>query len=117
MKNLLSLILFTLSISASVIDRRGWNQNTPAPLKAYKIESMAPLTLPTAKRMKMIYGPYKIRGTKNKSPMPGMDHSMDPAGTAYTNMVLDSVTRVLNSTFHSVNTADGIYSHHTAFID
>jgi hypothetical protein len=40
-------------------------ENLPTPFqKALAIEEIKPLTNPTAKRLRMTYGPYKIKGNE-----------------------------------------------------
>jgi hypothetical protein len=107
------------------------------------MENIAPQILPEAKRVKITYGPFKLRGTEvccsiiiltidgaNSPPQsrinPGNTPSLDPAGTAFSDslgpdfprdiMVLSSVSKILNETFQIAQVTEGFYNHHAAFI-
>lgn len=45
--------------------------------KAYAVVEIKPILRPTAKRVKVIFGPYKIKGTETKGKV-GNGFSLDP---------------------------------------
>lgn len=99
---------------------------TPEVRKAYKIEQIPPQKYKDARRIRITYGPYKIRATSAKE-NPGNAFSMDPTGTGYNNLagtdfprdvlVVDGISGLANETFQKAIVDDGIYNHHTTFMD
>jgi len=98
----------------------------PEVRKAYKIEKLKPRVRPDATRVRITYGPYKIRASGAKGRV-GNTFSMDPAGTGYQNlagddfprdaMFVDSYTVLLNETFQKAYVDDGLYNHHIVWYD
>jgi hypothetical protein len=113
------------------------------PKKAYKIEQIKPLTpVPGAKRMKILYGPYRLKAANvsictwrclmssdsiKSTVKVGNGMSMDRGGTGYMNMVasdflkdvtvLEVHSEVQTLDFKRASTDEGIYNHHNVFMD
>jgi hypothetical protein len=81
----------------------------------------------TVKRMRIVYGPYKIKGLKDTSGKKfGNSKSADPAGTAFTHMAAEfpqDVTLITaNTTWvwkdgSEARVDQGIYNHHHLVVD
>jgi len=95
--------------------------------KAMKVEDIKTvLGIPGAKRIRMVYGPYKL-GAANGTAKLGNGKSMDKGGTAYQYMidedfprdvmVLEASSEVQGDNFKSAGTEQGIYNHHNVFMD
>jgi len=95
--------------------------------KAYKIEELKTQTpVPGAKRIRIIYGPYKL-GAANSTTKLGNGFSMDRGGTGYMHMVASDVptditvlqahSELQNPDFTRVGTEQGIYNHHNVFME
>jgi len=99
---------------------------SPKIQKAMKIETIEPRIRKDAKRIRITYGPYKIRSSKDKQ-NPGNSFSMDPHGSGYSYSVgsdfprdvtvLQSQSLLVNETFQEATIDDGLYNHHTTFFD
>jgi len=98
----------------------------PAVRNPYKVEKLKPLVRPDATRVRITYGPYKIRASGSKVKV-GNSFSMDPAGTGYQNLAgddfprdatfVDASTTLLNETFQKAYVSDGLYNHHIVWYD
>jgi hypothetical protein len=106
---------------------------------AFKIENMTPLRRKEAKRIKITYGPYKLRAanvslrvssmwlTEKVRTKIGNSFSLDPAGTGYMYTtandfpkgvtVLDATTGVFDEKMKEISNQDGLYNHHNVFFD
>jgi len=92
--------------------------------KSFKIEDVKPVLRPDAKRIRLTYGPYKLKGLVNDKNA-GNSFTMDPQGTSYWNQVtgefprditvLDAVSRLVDENMQDTDIAKGIYNHHVAF--
>jgi len=123
-----SLLLPLLTDGAAVDPEKRQILGGPVPkLKALKIEDLPSKTgVAGAKRVKITYGPYKIKGTKSSSSS-GNAKSMDSGGSSFANDIDDdfprditimrSSTDVVNKDGKRLELKDGIYNHHTGFFD
>ncbi|KAF2664955.1 hypothetical protein BT63DRAFT_464214 [Microthyrium microscopicum] len=95
--------------------------------KALKIEQLpSKLNVTDAKRVRITYGPYIIKGTKTAKGL-GNARSMDSGGTSFANgvdtdfprdiTILKAYTDVQNKAGKRMELKDGIYNHHTVFFD
>jgi hypothetical protein len=93
-------------------------------MKPIKVESLEPQIRKDAKRLKIVHGPYKIKGLQDKSKI-GNGFSMDPAGTGYFFGVGDEIPRditllysrtdIVDKDLNRVEIKDGLYNHHNLF--
>ena len=94
---------------------------------ARKIEKIEPKLHQKATRLKVIYGPYKVRASNSKN-NPGNMAPMDSGGTAYAYKagedfptditVLGSTIVLVDENFRPITLeVDGIYNHHTSWAD
>ncbi|QDS68679.1 hypothetical protein FKW77_002226 [Venturia effusa] len=97
----------------------------PKPVKALKIEELQPRN-PAAKRIRVTWGPYKIRGSNSTSKL-GNSPSMDGGGTGYqfktdtdfpTDItLLDGIVEIHNKEGQRLTLEDNIYTHHFLMFD
>jgi hypothetical protein len=94
------------------------------------MEFIAPKFDSSAKRVRMVHGPYKIKGKDDKSVV-GNSRSGDPNGSAYVAMADPSFPRDITvlhtdaypafstgkNQYTKIKLSDGLYVHHTLFAD
>ena len=95
-----------------------------SPKSAMKIEEMKPILRPDAKRIRLTYGPYKLKGLA-KDKQGGNTFSFDPNGTGWWHKVtqefprnitiLDAFSKLVDDKFEDADVAGGLYNHHIAF--
>jgi len=105
----------------------GFRSVIPSKQKAFKVESIPPISkVEGAKRVKIIYGPYKLRAA-NDTKKVGNGQSMDRGGTSWQYQVdddfpkditiLQAKSEVQTTQFKRTSTAEGIYNHHNVFLE
>jgi hypothetical protein len=111
--------------------------------KAFKVEEIPPVLRKDAKRVRLTYGPYILKGaqvrrfgilhkssqlTLGQDPKRyGNSFSLDPSGTGYLYTVekdfptditiLDAFSYVADDKMKEIDRKDGLYNHHNVFID
>jgi len=93
-------------------------------MQAAKVEELKPKINPQAKRIKITYGPFKIKGLEDKKKY-GNSASLDPAGTGYNYLAKDvprDITVLQGGTIITENgrqiiLKDGLYNHHNVFFN
>jgi hypothetical protein len=98
----------------------------PPVQKVFKMEYLKPELNPDAKKIRITYGPYKIRSSTDTQ-NPGNSYSMDPHGSGYAFVAGDDFPRdvtvlatqsmLVNETFEKAIISDGLYNHHNTFYD
>jgi hypothetical protein len=111
--------------AAAAIEKRQLGANAPIQ-KTFKVENISPVVRSDAKRLKITYGPYKIKGANDASSV-GNGRSMDPHGTGYSYLagedfprdvtVLEAASMMVDENFKRADLADGLYNHHNVFYD
>ncbi|KAE9991312.1 hypothetical protein EG327_000153 [Venturia inaequalis] len=97
----------------------------PKPVKAAKIQELTPRN-PDAKRIRITWGPYMIRGTNSTSKL-GNSPSMDGGGTGYqfrtdtdfpTDItLLDGIVEIHNKEGKRLTLEENVYTHHFLMYD
>jgi len=97
---------------------------TTSLIKAAKVEELTPKINPQAKRVKITYGPFKIKGLEDKKKY-GNTVSLDPTGTSYNYLAVpDDLPRditllqganIVTENGKQIILKDGLYNHHNVF--
>jgi len=99
---------------------------TTETILAAKVEELKPKINPLAKRIKITYGPFKIKGLEDKKKY-GNSASLDPAGTGYNYLaVAKDLPReitvlqggsIITENGKQIILKDGLYNHHNVFFN
>ncbi|KAF2664332.1 hypothetical protein BT63DRAFT_465202 [Microthyrium microscopicum] len=122
--NVLPLLLVAVTAAPDRIVRR---QSPAASQKASKVEQLQPVLRKTAQKIRITYGPYKLKGLGSNATL-GNAKSLDKDGTSYAHAlgadfphnvtIIDTNTYITNSAGAKLSMESGnVFNHHHLFFD